>query len=146
MANSIRELVGSHFGTAALRTVAVADTLVAVDAAPFKAASARQIVLGTTALYVQLGHQASNGTADISFAIYDRDDNLMAVTPATTIAATALTATLTEDDGSTTNSRFLGAAEVELPIAAYSVRAFVDSITNSTAIDIFVGEEDRFTR
>ncbi len=146
MANSIRALEGTHFATAALRTVTTDDTGTPdLTAAGFKA-TPRVKCLGAGALYAMAGHDAGAGSVDVVLALYNKEDNLIAVTDPTTLDATARTGTLTEDDESTTNSRFLAAASVELPVAAYAARVFVASITTSTEIDLFLALDDGFTR
>ena len=148
MATSMRALEGSRFSTAALRTITAADiALIPVDDPVFTVAiSPKQKCLGAGVLYVMAGHNSASGTMTLRLCFYDQDDALIAISPSTTVAATALKATLTEADGTTTNSRNLAQSSLLVPTGAFAARVFVETLTTSTEVDLFVGTDDPFVR
>ena len=147
MATSMRALEGSRFSTAALRTIVAVDNPAnAVDGATFKAASLTQKCLGAGVLYVMAGHNAAAGTMAIRLVFYDEDDAVIAISPSATVAATTLLATCTQSDGTTTNSRNLAQSSLLVPTGAFAARLFVETLTTSTAVDLYVGTDDPFVR
>ena len=144
MANSLRQLEGSLLSGAALRTETAIDD-VDMGGATFKA-KAKSKVHGAGALYAIIGHNEAAGTLTAMMGFYDRSDNLISVGSVLTFAATTATATLTEDDGTSTNSRFLSAAQIEVPQGAWACRLNILTLTTSTEFDIFVQHDDGFSR
>ena len=147
MVTSMRALGATNFATTALRTIAAIDSAAtAVDSSAFKAASAKQQCLGAGILYVMAGHDNASGTMDVRACFYDANDDLIAISASATMAATALKGTLTEDDGSTTNVRQLSQSSLVVPAGSYAARIFVAALTTSTAVDLFIGTDDPYTR
>ena len=77
---------------------------------------------------------------------YDKADAVIAISPSATLAATALLATLTESDGTSTNSRNLSQSSLAVPTGAYAARVFIETLTTSTEVDLYIGTDDPFTR
>ena len=140
----LKQLEGATLNSTATRTITAVDS-VAADHATFTG-SHNVNIYGAGAVYIHIGHNNASGSVAGHLCFYDQDDNLIAMGAALTLAATAIQATLTEDDGSSTNTRNLSAAEIDVPTGAHIARFYVTTLTTSTEVDVFIGYTDGFSR
>ncbi len=126
----------SGLGTA-LRTVTGADSG-DVTAAAFKATASRIIYGGS--VVAKARHDASNGILTGRLIYYDRDDTYLGMSGLITLSVPTTAAEV----GGT--PLYESALEVELALGAHQARFFVESLANSTSVDVYIGILDPYTR